>query len=44
MVALVTGRLESARATRTFSRAAPRSIPVRQFSQCAQDWNPVFQP
>ena len=31
-------------ATRTFSRAAPRSMPVRQCSQCAHDANPPSQP
>jgi hypothetical protein len=39
------GSPASARATRTFSRAAPRSSPVRQLSQCAQERQPPsFQP
>jgi hypothetical protein len=38
------GNSASARATRTSPRAAPRSMPVRQFSQCAQDRQPSFQP
>ena len=44
IAALISGRPGSALATRTFSRAAPRSMPVRQFSQCAHDRKPLFQP
>jgi hypothetical protein len=36
IAAPVNGSDSSARAARTFSRAAPRSIPVRNASQCAQ--------
>jgi hypothetical protein len=42
--ALNSGRSARALATRTFSRAAPRSMPVRQCSQCAQDRKPLLQP
>ena len=38
------GSVPSARATRTRSRAAPRSSPTRQLSQAAQERKPVFQP
>jgi hypothetical protein len=38
------GSVPRARATRTFSRAAPRSSPIRQLSQWAQERNPLFQP
>ena len=38
------GNAASARATRTFSRAAPRSRPTRQLSQWAHERKPVFQP
>ena len=38
------GRVPSARATRTRSRAAPGSSPTRHVSQPAQDRKPVFQP
>ena len=38
------GSVARARATRTFSRAAPRSRPTRQESHSAQDRKPVFQP
>jgi len=37
MAADIFGRLCSARATRTFSRAAPIAMPHFQLSQCAQD-------
>ena len=40
----MSGKPGSARATRTFSRAAPRSMPVRQLSQWAHDRKPLFQP
>ena len=38
------GSVASARATRTFSRAAPRSRPTRQESHSAQERKPLFQP
>lgn len=38
------GRVPSARATRTRARAAPGSRPMRQFSQAAQEVKPEFQP
>jgi hypothetical protein len=38
------GSVARARATRTFSRAAPRSSPIRQLSQSAQERNPALQP
>lgn len=41
----IRGSPASALATRTFSRAAPRSSPVRQLSQCAHERQaPSFQP
>ena len=39
--ALTRGKAGNTRATRTFSRAAPRSMPVRQ---CAQERKPLFHP
>ena len=44
MVALMRGSVARAWATRTFSRAAPKAMPVRQCSQCAQDAKPLFHP
>jgi len=38
------GSVPSARATRTFSRAAPMSSPTRQLSQAAHERNPFAQP
>jgi hypothetical protein len=38
MAALTSGNPPRAWATRTFSRAAPRPRPMRQLSQCAQEW------
>ena len=38
------GSVASARATRTLSRAAPRSSPIRQLSQSAQERKPALQP
>jgi hypothetical protein len=38
------GRLLKARATRTLSRAAPRSSPTRQLSQWAQERKSLFPP
>src|SRR5687768_17707835 len=40
MAAAIRGSLSSARATRTFSRAAPRPIPHFQLSQWAQLFTP----
>jgi hypothetical protein len=37
MAAEIFGSFPSARATRTFSRAAPSAMPHFQLSQCAQD-------
>jgi hypothetical protein len=44
MAAASSGNAPSARATRTFSRAAPGSSPTRQHSQCAHEWNPLAHP
>jgi hypothetical protein len=45
MAAAMFGRFVSACAVRTFSRAAPMSMPHFQFNQCAQDCDePSFQP
>jgi hypothetical protein len=38
---LICGKAVMAWATRTFSRAAPRSMPHFQFSQWAQDFMPA---
>jgi hypothetical protein len=40
----IAGSFSIARATRTFSRAAPRASPVRQLSQWAQEAAPQAQP
>ena len=44
MAALIRGSAGCALAARTFSRAAPRSMPVRQCNQWAHDRKPLFQP
>ena len=44
IVALTIGSVARAWATRTFSRAAPSAIPVRQCNQCAHDAKPPSQP
>ena len=44
IAALTRGSVASAFATRTFSREAPRSMPVRQCNQWAHERKPLFQP
>ena len=44
IIPLKRGRSSRARATRTFSRAGPIAMPVRQLSQWAHVLKPVCQP